>query len=191
MNAASWLPTAGRRTFDLLSPDPDDVDFVAMSEQLSKLPRWVGATPGTVISVGEHSINVCRIVSRRAQPYALLHDGREYAVGDHTRPFQVAMEHEQPGFRAARDRILGRIDAAIHVRAGLAWPPAPEIKAEVKAADDIMLVTEHRHLFPPGSRALPVRAAPVGIAIRPAPTWHTVHEAFLAELRRLLPHVLP
>lgn len=85
--------------------------------------------------------------------YYLLHDAPEAYLKDDTTPKKRALDAIAKSFGNAygvisesEAKLTERFDAAIHARAGLAWPMPPEILARVKDIDARMLVTEWKQL---------------------------------------------
>lgn len=74
--SATFLTTASGRQVDLLDPQPEDIDFSDIAEQLAKECRFNGATPGKFYSVAEHSVRGARAImaawSNPTRPSALL-----------------------------------------------------------------------------------------------------------------------
>lgn len=162
MTAASvtTLTCANGVNFDLLNPSVDDVDFAFICEHLAKATRYCGATPGSVYSVAQHSSNGTKAILRTTRDrllaaYFLCHDHHEALLGDDTTPKKRALSAIMQGFGVlgpaiaqSFDLLTDQIDAVIHARAGLPWPPTPEMQAAIKHWDRVMLATEWRDLMP-------------------------------------------
>ena len=144
---------------DLVDPT-SDIDFTVLAEHLAKVKRYNGATPAVEYSVAQHSVMGADAAfadtgSLELASYFLLHDGHEAFLGDDTTPkkralaliasrnFGVLSEDIMRSFRVLEDQF----DTVIHKAAGLAWPPAPEIKPLIKSYDLVMFVTEWRDLM--------------------------------------------
>ena len=163
--------TASGRRFPLLSPSPDDVRWCDIAGHLAKICRFSGGTE-LFYSVAQHSVlsaehatmprawdgEDVRIFATAIEAFTLqtvfravlLHDGEEYVGNDQTRPVQDAFEIECPGFKAARQRLLGRISGAIYQKAHLPWPLPPLLGEAVKRADIRIGATEQRDLTADG-----------------------------------------
>lgn len=187
-----WIQTASGRAWFLLDPRPEDVWWPDIIEGQAKCCRFAGQMPGKFFSTGEHACNVAdslRPKGRVAQLYGILHDAKESLLGDWTTPLKQAVRMISPAGADALASIEDRTDAAIHARAGLPWPPHPDIVAAVKTADMAALRAERRDLMarkpmPWGDevergRALPVRVQ--GLA------WPQAAVRFETQLRDLLP----
>jgi hypothetical protein len=179
-----WAQTVSGRAFPLLNPTPADVDFRDIAEHLAKIPRYCGASP-TPYSVAQHSVVVAELLPVEVRPYGILHDGKEFVIGDLLTPVKEALILLGAGDALAR--LEAPIDAAIHGAAGLPWPPPPHIARMVKAADMVALATEKRDLLidVPWDIALP---APAPFVIVPW-AWHRALDVFADRCRRWL--VLP
>ena len=127
----------GRR-FWPLSPRPEDVSFLDIAHGLSNLCRYGGHTH-CFYSVAEHSALLAMHFMAKGRAdlarYALLHDASEAYVGDVIRPLKPQL--------ARFKEIEAPIERAILLAAGL----APEIPAEVHAADSAIIGEEARFLF--------------------------------------------
>lgn len=172
--ASPWIPTASGRAFELLSPSPVMVDPGDLAEALGKLARYTGHTLGAPYSVAQHSVVVAeQLAEPLPRLYALLHDAHEAYLGDWSTPLKHALALAL-GARAAEAlaRLTDAIDAAVHRRFGLAWPPPDSIAEAVKAADRVALATEVRDLLAPPPRIWD-GAMPKPLARRLAPwPWH-------------------
>ncbi|MEL6946694.1 MAG: HD family hydrolase [Pseudomonadota bacterium] len=125
---------SGRR-LDLLDPSPLDVEISDIAHGLARVARWNGQTRGEhAFSVAQHSLLVEAITAHMGanspadRLYALLHDAPEYVIGDMISPFKAVMGG------AYKDVEL-RLEAAIHLRFGLAAHPTPSLKKLIKQAD--------------------------------------------------------
>ncbi|HWK52452.1 MAG TPA: hypothetical protein VNR40_21300 [Steroidobacter sp.] len=130
-----------------------------ITEHLAKASRYCGATPGVVYSVAEHSVRCARAAWEGTgddllAKYMLCHDMHEAYLGDDTTPKKRALGSVigQFGILAsaidqAFAELTDRIDRVIHQRAGLAWPPSPEMRKAIKHWDRVLLATEWRDLM--------------------------------------------
>jgi hypothetical protein len=177
---------ANGRPVDLLAPKASDIDFAMIAEQLAKLARYVGGTPGVVFSVAQHTVVGADAVlaatkDETAAAYFVLHDAHEAWLADDPTPKKRALEAIAfAQFGALADAVLGafaeltgRFDRAIHEAAGLPWPPPARIADVVATFDKKMLGTEWRAFMGgvdrPGAR--PDDPAPLPIALRPMKWW--------------------
>lgn len=155
----TWIQTASGRRFDLAAPRAEDVDFtVDVPDALARLARFTGHIGSGVYSVAQHSVLCCDTVmmesgDKLAAAYALLHDAKEYALGDWSTPLKQAIEvaASQIGvswssaIRATLDRLEDNIDQAIHEAAGL--PLRYRNDHIIKSVDLRMLQAERRQLL--------------------------------------------
>ncbi len=143
----AWQRMLSGRRLDLLDPSPFDVEIEDIAHGLARVARWNGQTKGDhSFSVAQHSLIVEQIVSQRfpdlpaeAALMALLHDAPEYVIGDMISPFKSAIGSDYK-------RIEDRLEAAIHLRFGLAPHPGQELKRQIKKADRISAYFEAVHL---------------------------------------------
>lgn len=167
-----WLQTGTGQAFDLLQPIPAMVDFgIDIAEALARIPRFNGHVRSGGFSVAQHSVmgadELYRETGRRDLAAAfLLHDGREFVLGDKPTPVkwaEIAIIREMFGSVAAEQarqalHELGvRADRAIYARAGLTFPLDPKDAEAVKVMDRRMAKTEFMHLL--GKPALPLDPA--------------------------------
>ncbi len=126
---------SGRR-LDLLNPSPLDIEIEDIAHGLARVARWNGQTIGAhPYSVAEHSLlveQIVRIYKPKSTPAeqmtALLHDAPEYVIGDMISPFKAALGLDYKAFEA-------RLEAAVHIRFGLAPQPPEALQKLVKRAD--------------------------------------------------------
>lgn len=176
-----WLQTLGGGALDLLDPQPEQINLHHVARVLSRIPRFGGHTEGPareIYSVAQHSIEGARAILRDtgrkdAAAAFLLHDAKEYALGDWATPVKDALmtaAEAQYGFsglivRYTIKRLERGLDTAIHARAGLPYPLAPDVAKIVKEYDVRMCRTERdaRLAAPPRAWCDAVeRALPVG-----------------------------
>lgn len=137
-NPRAWQRMLSGRRLDLLDPSPLDVEIEDIVHGLARVARWNGQTTGPfALSVAQHSLIVEQIFSRNnaaTQPdhqlFALLHDGPEYVIGDMISPFKTIIGDS---YKAVEKRL----EAAIHLRFGLAPHPSATLKKAIKKADQI------------------------------------------------------
>lgn len=204
MTAASptTLTLANGANFDLLNPSATDISFEVICEHLAKANRYCGATPGVVYSVAQHSVLCARAAlvatgDRRLAAYLLCHDMHEAFLGDDTTPKKRALEAIIARFGVLASAIAqsfalltDQIDAVIHQRAGLAWPPSPEIAEQIHKWDRVLLATEWRDLMRyPQPYKFP--QWPIPDEVRPHETWQQSAIEMLELCRVLLPGGAP
>jgi 5'-deoxynucleotidase YfbR-like HD superfamily hydrolase len=132
----AWQRMLSGRRLDLLDPSPLDIEIEDIAHGLARVARWNGQTKGEhAFSVAQHSVVVEEFVARLWPESsaadllgALLHDAPEYVIGDMISPFKTALGVDYKQFEA-------RLEAAIHLRFGLAPHMSDVIKARVKQAD--------------------------------------------------------
>lgn len=137
---------SGRR-LDLLDPSPLDVELADIAHGLARVARWNGQTQGDhAFSVAQHSLIVETIFSRLNPAatadellMALLHDAPEYVIGDMISPFKSVVGG---GYKSVEKRL----EAAIHLRFGLAPHPGRELKDRIKKADTVAAFFEATEL---------------------------------------------
>ena len=196
--SATTMTCADGRNFDLLNPTPEDVSFAVICEHLAKINRYCGATPGITFSVAQHSVLCARAAllatgDRELAAYMLCHDMHEAYLSDDITPKKRALTAIMGRFGVLASAIAesfatlsGRIDTVIHTRAGLAWPPSPEITAAIKHWDRVLLATEWRDLMvcaPPYDFG----HAPIPDVVRPHGRWEDAAIEMLSLCNSLLP----
>jgi 5'-nucleotidase len=152
----SWIQTYVGKQFWPLAPRAEDLDILDIAHSLSLQCRFNGHSR-VFYSVADHSVRVAENLPRDLALWGLLHDAAEAYLGDLSRPLKSQLEAQW--FNDAEDRLL-RIIAETY---GLAWPMPPQ----VRAADDVLLVTEARDLMrePPADWCL--EAKPLAARIEP------------------------
>lgn len=192
------LTLSNGASFDLLDPKPERIDFNVIVHHLAKANRYCGATPGLTYSVAEHSVRCANAVlylyERDAElaAYLLCHDMHEALLGDDTTPKKRALAAIIGSFgvlagtiERAFASLTERIDAAIHQRAGLAWPPPPDIAEAIHMWDRVLLATEWRDLMkcPP---PFDFGADPLPQTIVPHQRWQDAEAEMRAKCIELL-----
>lgn len=132
----TWILTHSGVKFDLINPRPEDVNIEDIAWALSNICRFAGHT-SRFYSVAEHSVYMSRVVPPDMANYALFHDAAEAYTGDIIRPMKTKENSER------EDKIL----SVILERFGI-LKPSSTMKAEVKIADNRMLLTERLALLP-------------------------------------------
>ncbi|PZR94137.1 MAG: hypothetical protein DI537_08595 [Stutzerimonas stutzeri] len=203
----TWLQTGSNRAFDLLKPEPAQVDFdIDIAEALARIPRYNGHVRGGPYSVAQHCVVGADIVfrdtrDREAAAAFLLHDAHEAYIGDIATPVAKALavaaaqagrdlEIPPSAVRNGIKMLKAGLDVAICRAAGM-----PGILGEyaytVADYDLRMLATERVHLLgqtpqPWGDAveaAVPLRL-PYSLTVWP---WPKAADEFRAALRRYLP----
>jgi len=133
-----WQRMLSGRRLDLADPSPFDIEISDIAHGLARVARWNGQTKGPhAFSVAQHSVLVEEIAAL-ARPSlthaerlaALLHDAPEYVVGDMISPFKALVGGEYKVVEA-------RLQAAIHLRFGLAPERPTALTDAIKAADRV------------------------------------------------------
>jgi len=145
--ARAWQRMLSGRRLDLLDPSPLDVEISDIAHGLARVARWNGQTRGNhAFSVAQHCLVVEEIFRRcneaaslDALQMTLLHDAPEYVIGDMISPFKSVVGG---GYKT----VEARLEAAIHIRFGLAPHPAKELKVLIKKADTIAAYFEATEL---------------------------------------------
>src|SRR4030081_2464629 len=131
-----WQRMLSGRRLDLLDPSPLDIEIADIAHGLARVARWNGQTSGAhIFSVAQHTLLVEAVmrgqtprVDVRFRLAALLHDAREYVIGDMISPFKAVLGGD---YKTVEKRLL----SAIHIRFGL--PPVldAEIVRRIKDAE--------------------------------------------------------
>ncbi len=146
-SARAWQRMLSGRRLDLLDPSPLDVEISDIAHGLARVARWNGQTRGNhAFSVAQHCLVVEEIFRRcneaaslDALQMTLLHDAPEYVIGDMISPFKSVVGG---GYKT----VEARLEAAIHIRFGLAPHPAKDLKVLIKKADTIAAYFEATEL---------------------------------------------
>lgn len=123
------------KSFDLVSPDPDQIDPRDIAHALANACRFGGHTR-KFYSVAQHSCIVADLVPEPYKLAALLHDATEAYCGDMVRPLKEIM----PQYRAIERGIWEAICRRFWLN--------PVLPVYVLDADMIALATERRDLMP-------------------------------------------
>jgi 5'-deoxynucleotidase YfbR-like HD superfamily hydrolase len=113
----------------------EEVNLLDIAHALSNSCRFTGHVKA-FYSVAQHSVHVSHNVPPEQALAALLHDASEAYLADIARPVKMQMEF----YKQAEARLEGVISQAFNL-------PAPPMSAEIKNADNRMLVTEKRDLL--------------------------------------------
>lgn len=93
--------TASGRRFDLLHPEPGQVDIRDIAFHLATSSRFAGACPAAPYFIAQHSVHVADSLAEPAwRIYGLMHDAHEYVAGDVTSPAENAIETLGPADHA-------------------------------------------------------------------------------------------
>lgn len=130
-----WLGTNGGNKIDLYDPDPEQISIDDIADGLSKVCRFNGQIK-RFYSVAEHCINVANLVPEADKLAALLHDASEAYICDVPTPLKRMLGD------VYKD-VENRVQYAIGRKFGVELVNLPDV---VKAADRVMLVTEHESL---------------------------------------------
>jgi hypothetical protein len=131
-----WMQTYTGVRFYPMDPRPEELDIRDIAHALSLICRY-GGHVDRFYSVAEHCVLMSQYVPEEHALWALLHDASEAYVGDMVRP----LKRQLPEYEAAEGRVI----AAIVERFGL---PSTTMPAEVKDADNRILLTERAILMP-------------------------------------------
>ncbi|RCK40969.1 hypothetical protein TH25_24260 [Thalassospira profundimaris] len=121
-------------------PSDGQLLFARKARGLAHLRRWNGACD---VSVAQHCVMACDNVSRRAAPYALIHDIEEDETGDLLTPVKQKMRELGIWHRFEVEIVLP-IRKFYTELAGLNWPWPADVVAEVADIDQRLQVTEYR-----------------------------------------------
>jgi len=131
-----------------------------VAEALARLCRFAGHVPGGVYSVAQHSVLMCDAAQQETgdahlAAISLLHDCREYVIGDTTTPAQQFLAdiaacagHDPEAIRFAFTEVGAQLDRLIFKAARIPFP-SRQILTRVKDYDTRMLATERAHLLLP------------------------------------------
>jgi hypothetical protein len=81
------ITTVSGKVINLIDPDPSLIDIEDIAHHLALINRYNGATR-VPYSVAQHSVYVAQITGNLE---GLLHDAKEYAIGDMTTPVKNAL----------------------------------------------------------------------------------------------------
>lgn len=125
--------------FDVLNPNPDDVDIEDIAHALANQCRFTGHID-EFYSVAQHSVLVANATPAPWKLHALLHDASEAYLSDIARPIK-----KHPAFGAFYLEAEERLEEAVYEHFHVNPKNGHE---RVKQADDILLRTEVRDLMP-------------------------------------------
>lgn len=166
----NWMITHSGRRIDLPTPRPGQVHIGDVAVQLSRIPRFVGATQEPW-NVAAHSLHCSALAeadgaSLQAQLAALLHDAHEAYMGDIPSPFKRSVKNEAGSsvwcpLQLTEDKLQV---AVLHQLGALDYFETH--RAAVKRWDLVSLATERRYLMHPAAMDAPW---PMLAGIEPAP----------------------
>lgn len=170
-----WMQTYTGVQFWPLDPRPEEVRLEDIAHSLANQCRYAGHVT-RFYSVAQHSVLVSQIVPVGHSAWGLLHDATEAYLVDLPRPVK---RYSAMG-SMYRD-IETRLMLTICSRFGLPF----DEPISVKAADDVLLMTEKRDLMPNCPAKWRESAEPLPQIIRP---WspEEAEERFLVAAGRLL-----
>lgn len=137
-NGEGLIITSSGKWFNVLEPNPDDIDLKDIAHALSNQCRFTGHTE-QFYSVAQHSVLVSQYCDPEDAAWGLLHDAGEAYLSDIARPIK-----KHPDFGPFYLKAEARLTAAVMEAFGL----SPEMPDSVKAADDMLLRMEARDLMP-------------------------------------------
>lgn len=165
----NWFQTMSGAQYWPLDPDPEDVRLDDIAHGLAYQCRFNGHVRD-FYSIAQHSVLVSEIVPPEHAMWGLMHDAAEAYIGDMIRPLKLHM----PQYREIEALNM----RAICERFGLDAVEPPE----VKAADNVLLMTERRDLLAKPPKPWTERAEPAKWRIVPWPPRYA-RDQFLARFR--------
>lgn len=129
LNTISSIRTLSGQYVDILNPDPATIDIDDIAHALSFQPRFGGHLKN-FYSVAQHSYQASFKVIPEQKLAALMHDASEYILLDMPRP----IKNQLTNYKELENKLMEIIAAKF----GFQFP----FHAEIKKADDIMLVKE-------------------------------------------------
>jgi 5'-deoxynucleotidase YfbR-like HD superfamily hydrolase len=169
-----WTQTLKGKAFDLLNPDPKQVDFKEIAEQLARINRYAGGSEKP-ISVAQHTLIAMDAAAPGDRAAVALHDAHEAYIGDLPNPAIQALyasidevygAEAASAMKSSLGYLKDRLDAAIFTAAALPLPALVEGQAKrIRHADLVALVTERRDFL----AAKPRPWAPEIEAVKPLP----------------------
>lgn len=172
------LTHSGKR-FDLRNPRPCDVNIDDIAIALSRIARFTGHTKD-FLSVGQHSVNVARILNEwevpvEVQMYGLLHDAPEAYLNDVVRPLKKLL----PQYHAFERNVMKAVLKGLKLNRQLCLTKA-QLKT-VKLADDSCCLAEKRDQI--NSKCLSRKFVESGAVAWDKPIvgmeWREAHKMFL------------
>jgi hypothetical protein len=124
-----YMQTASGKFFNIVHPEPDQIDIYDIAAALSKTCRFGGHCV-KFYSVAEHSVLVSQRVSHENALAALMHDAAEAYLGDVPRPLKPLLTN----YRQLELNVM----STIANKFGFLFP----LPSEIKIADTAILTDE-------------------------------------------------
>lgn len=150
--AGNWMQTYSGRQFWPLDPRADEVFIEDVAHALAMACRYGGHCE-RFYSVAEHSVLVSQVVPPEMALLGLLHDASEAYVADVIRPIKPSL--------AGYKEIELRVWRAIADRYGLPY----EMPAEIKLADNAVLLAESEQIMKPHPAPWCVPGEPAAVVV--------------------------
>jgi len=168
-----WMQTFTGRRFWPIDPRPEEIYIEDIAHALGMACRYAGHCL-RFYSVAEHSVWVSRNVPKQYRLWGLLHDASEAYIVDVPRPLKPSLTD----YRVFEDRVM----RAVALRFGLL--PHSTMPAEVKEADNRILVDEKDQNMAPGLTWYAIGDQPLGVELE---FWSPAEaeRRFLAEFRAI------
>jgi len=132
-----WIETYSGKKFHILNPRPEEIDIVDIAHAEANQCRFTGHVKN-FYSVAEHSHYVSLLCKPENALKGLLHDASEAYISDISRPLKYCT-----GIGPIYKEIEKKISDVIYAKFGL----EPDEPADVKNADNVMLITEKVQLL--------------------------------------------
>ncbi|CAB4177445.1 COG1896 Predicted hydrolases of HD superfamily [uncultured Caudovirales phage] len=175
----TWITTFTGQQFYPLAPTAEMIHIEDIAHHLALQVRWSGATREP-LSIAQHSFHVAQLVAPEHRLWALLHDASEAYILDVARPLKHSVAYA--GYRTAEALLQTVIQQAF----GLVG----DLPAEVKEADNLLLVAEAQDLLPhPPAWCIGAPRAPFTIEPWPAAKAERVFLNRFAELTKTSPQL--
>ena len=135
------ITTFSGKLFDVLDPNPDDINIHDIAFGLSRQFRFNGVTRHPY-TVAQHSINVARITGDGMKLAALLHDASEAYLHDLPTPLKQNLPDYQRIEKKLQDTIYAVFGIDQHsVESGVNWADKQVLLSEIDT------VVMHPNLF--------------------------------------------
>jgi len=158
--------------------------FRRQAAGLACIRRWNGACE---VTVAQHCVQACDLVSSQAAGYALIHDIEEFDTGDIITPVKNTLRRLGVWQRFETEIVLP-IRRHFTLLAGLDWPWPQAVLHEVHEIDQRLKATEYRDCVDPSLVRLSTGdlAKPFDEYMLP---WSATkaERVFMDRARRLLP----
>jgi 5'-deoxynucleotidase YfbR-like HD superfamily hydrolase len=130
-----WIQLNSGRKWWVLNPKVEDVDPVDVFHALAGKPRF-GAHTDRHFTVGQHLLIVVKLVPPEYAYEGLVHDAPEFVIPDVPSPMKPLIV----GFKDFEDNT----SRVVHARFRVPYPFEGMCKWEIKRADWISVLMEHR-----------------------------------------------